>query len=376
MKARFVEQATEMWKSELSEESMIFSLKHEGADPDEISGIIAAGYAEYVAQRKVINKAFFYTSLGLAILTLIIFLIVLPGKDILVGKNGLFSFIGATLTCVFAFYIWVYRNTWKSPLVEKRPKPKIYHFLMLMFFVPGIIIYWIFSARFSYAQDSVLKDNQVEAIAHVLNGRTTGLKQVFRGGEITKTSVTVGFVTEKGDSVVVTKDIPESTLKNYYKGQELHIIYSKTNPQIIDLLTDEETVRSFRKTEERPLFITDLLRLSAINPDQLSAELNRISYGWTFDAGKSVYVNEHFKNAIGYIENKLAFICPQEDRFALIDSLKAKGFQKISTDDPTDVFHTGPFTYENAQYRVDLRVNFIHPGVDGDGPEVVVVTRK
>jgi uncharacterized Zn ribbon protein len=284
--------------------------------------------------------------------------------------------LGAAFSCLFAFYVYVYRNTWKSPFVEKQPKPKIYYFFLLMFFLPGIIMYWIFSARFSWAQDKVLKGTQVEAIAHVLNGRTSGIKRVLGRGELTRTSVTVGFVTEKGDSVVVTKEIPESRLKDYYKGQELHIIYSKENPQNIDLLTDDETVRSFRKTEQRPLFITDLLRLSAINPDQLSAELNRISYGWDFDAGKAVYVNEHFKNAIGYINNNLTFICPQGDRFAIIDSLKVKGFQKVSKDDATDVFGTGPFTYENSQYSVELRVEFIHPGVDGDGPEIVTVTRK
>ncbi|MES2111985.1 MAG: hypothetical protein V4577_24725 [Bacteroidota bacterium] len=376
MKARFVEQATDMWKSDLSEESMIFSLKDAGADPNEIDGIIAAGYAEYVAQRTVINKTCFYVALGLLIVTIIVFIAVLPGNNMIVGKIPLYSILGTVLTCLFAFYTFAYRNTWKSPFIEKRPKPKIFHFFLVTLILPGIVVYWIFSARFSWAQESVLKGTQVEAIAHVLNGRTTGIKQLLRGGAITHTSVTVGFVTEKGDSVVVTKEIPESRLRDFYKGQELHIIYSKENPQNIDLLTDDETVRNLRKTEQRPLFITDLLRLSALKPDQLSAELNRISYGWDFNAAKGIYVNEHFKNAIGFIGSKLAFICEQEDRFAIIDSLKAKGFQKVSTDDSTDILHTGPFTFENAQYRVDLRVEFIHPGVDGDGPEVVMVTKK
>jgi len=376
MKARFVEQAAEMWKSELSEESMIFSLKDAGADPDEIADIIAAGHAEYVAKRKVINKTCYFIALGLLVVTFIVFIAVLPGTNMVVGQRSLYSIFGALLITFFAFHVVAYRNTWKSPFAETHGKPRIQYVFFLFFLIPGSILYPIFSFRFSAAEDNVLKSTQVETIAHVLNGRTTGIKRMLRGGEITYTTITVGFVTGKGDSAVVTKEIPESQLKDFYKGQELHIIYSKTNPQIIDLLTDEESVRSFRKTEERPLFITDLFRLSAINPDQLSAELNRISYGWDFNADKRVYVNEHFKNAIGFIGNRLAFICQQEDRFAIIDSLKAKGFQKTSTDDSTDVFHTGPFTFENAQYRVDLHVQFIHPGVDGDGPEVVMITRK
>lgn len=380
MERQFIEQAKGMYKADYTQEGMTFFLKDAGAPTNQIPNILDTAWTEFIAERtakyKVLNKVIYYVAISLTVAILILFLIILPGRNIVVGNVVPFSILGAAFTCLFIFYIWVYRNTWKSPYVDTHGKPKIRYVFLLFFYLPGIILYYIFSGRLSMAQDTVLERSQIEAVGHILGGHSIGVRRVIGSGGISYSSLTVAFKTQKGDSVIVTKDVPTYKFKDFYKGQEIHLIYSKDNPRNIDLLADDNSIRNFKHTEQRALEMADLLRLATVNPQQLSAELNRISYGWTFDSTKNVYVNERFNNEVSANNRQLIFAGPQDDRVIFPDSLKAKGFKQIGKDDPDDLFLNGPRAFENAQFRVNLKVVFDHPGVDGDGHTLVIVIRK
>ncbi|MDB5142833.1 MAG: hypothetical protein JWQ66_1546 [Mucilaginibacter sp.] len=380
MERQFIEQAKGMYKKDYTQESMIYFLKDAGADAKHIPDILDNAWTEYIDERtaeyKIVNKIAFCIAIALTFVVLIVFLGILPGMEVIVGRVRPFSILGAVFACFCAFFVFVYRNKWKSPFVENYGKVKIQYAFLLMFFLPGIILFYIFSARFSMAQDAVLKNSQLEAVGRVVDGQLLGIRRIVGGAEVSYSSITVAFATQRGDSVIVTKEVPTNQFKDFYKGQELHLIYSKDNPRNINLLADDESIRNFRPTQQRPIGMSDLLRLVEVDPQQLSAVLNKLSYGWTFDAGKNVYVNEHFQNMVSINNRQLMFVGPQENRITFPDSLKAEGFKQVGKDDPDDLFQTGPKIFENKQLRVTLKVVLEHPGVDGNGHAIVFVAHK
>jgi len=358
---RFIDQAKDMLAQFYREETMAYYLTDLGADPDHIPQIIEAAKAEFaddqVKKYKKRNMLMFGMWVALTLITFVFFVFIVPNFDAAVGNRFLLCLLATILFCVFGMHAWAYNKSWKEEYIRKYTKPNIQYQFFPILILPGVIIYFLFSWRFSSVQDDILKDTQVEVIGHVLNGRSVEIKRLVGGGGADMSSITVDFIAKDGKRYVVTKDISSYELKNFYKDEEIRLIYSKRNPYNISLLNSASDVRNFKGTDERNITPADLLHLVSIKPEQMDDELKKINYGWIFNEEKQLWMNEKRKCAVALKGGMLRYV--GSDAVDYPAGLEKIGLKQVSKPDSTDVMHLGTKIFRNDQYTVivENRVN-------------------
>jgi hypothetical protein len=373
---QFIDQAKGMVHHDYTDESMMYYLKEAGAAAGQLPGIIETAKAEYYEERfKTLtkrNKLVYYLWLGLTILTFIVFLFVLPLTDMAIGNVFILSALGALMCCFFGFNAMMYRKSWTETYVRNIGSPKIRYEFLVILFVPGVILHFIFSFRFTSAQDSMLKETQVEVVGHVVDGNSVEVKRLLRGGAVDVSSITVEFETTEGQKLTVSKDVAAYQFKNFYKGQEIHLIYSKSNPRNIDLLADESSIRNFKNTQEREFEPTDLLRLVSVSKQDMTNELNKINYGWVYNASRNLWINEKRQSIITLNDNELHLIGKEDYNLSFPLYLDQNGFTMTNKEAADDIMHTGKKIFENKQFifTVEAMVN------QDEGHSIISVVRK
>jgi hypothetical protein len=376
-KSHFIGRAKEMLGKDLNDESIAYYLKEEGINPSSIASIIEIARLEFVEEqaRKFTkqNKFSYYLWVTLASAILIFMLFVFPYFQIVVGRIFIFSLLGAVFCCICGFMAFSYYKTWNENYVCKIGRPKIQYAFLIILWIPGLILHYVFSFRFSSVQDNELKQTQVEVIGHVTGGNSTQVKKLIGGSQMADISnIVVEFETEDGQKMVVSKNVDADEFKNFYKGEEIHIIYSKNNPHNIDLLDNASSIRNFKNTQERELEAVDLMHLVVVSPPNLGEELNKISYGWHFDPGREIWVNEKRECAISLNGNKLNFIGKYDYNVTYPIYLTQNGYKMTNKEDPDDIFHTGKKTFENKQFIFNVEAR----GMPDSAHSIISVIRK
>ena len=196
-------------------------LRSQGIAEADFTSIIDAAQSKLTEEKAAYfskrNKRFFYIWLSLALITLVLFLFILPYKNI-GGSETVLAILGTGVFCFFCFLALAYNKTWKPDFVQKHEKPNIQYSFLVVFLIPAVIIYFIFSWRFTAGQEQVLKQTQEKATGTIVSGKTTQVKRL-RGGGFEFSEVTVEFQTKDGIAVVATEDVSSYELKNFYKGQ-------------------------------------------------------------------------------------------------------------------------------------------------------------
>jgi hypothetical protein len=373
----FVDRAKKMLHEDLTTESIAYYLKEEGANADGIASIIEIAKLEFIEERARKytrqNKVFYYLWVTLTSAILIFMLFVLPYFQIVVGRVFIFSLLGAVCSCICGFMAFSYYKTWNENYVRKIGKPRIKYSFIIILWIPGVILHYIFSFRFSSAQDNELKQTQIEVVGHVTGGNSTQVKKLIGGSQLVNISnIVVEFETEDGQKMVVSKDVDAAEFKDFYKGEEIHIIYSKNNPRNIDLLHSANSIRNFKGSQERDLEADDLMRLVTADPKSLGDELNKISYGWAYNPVKAMWINEKRESAVSLNGKELNFIGKYDYNTTYPMYLTQHGFKKTSKDDPDDVFHTEKKVFENNQFIFNIEER----GMPDSAHAVISVIRK
>ncbi|SDR94039.1 hypothetical protein SAMN05216490_0240 [Mucilaginibacter mallensis] len=374
----FIDQAKLMLGKEYTDETIIYELKQEGAEPSGIVGLIEIAKKEFIEERAakytVLNKRNYYMWMSLSIASLFIFLFVIPFFDFAVGHVFALSFLGSALCCLFAFYTISHRKTWNENYVRKIGKPKIHYQFLPVLVTPGVVIYFLISFAFSTVQDHVLKDTQEATIGQIVSGSSLKIRNL-KGDEADISRLVVKFNTREGKTYIVTKDVPSYQFEKFYKGQEIHMIYSKINPNNVDLLADDNSVRQFENTEQRDITMPDLLHLITIKQSDVISELKKIHNGWQNAGNGNTWINESLKSIITLQQNKLAFVANDNNpNYTFPDYLKQNGFKLMNKEDSTDVFHTGEKVFENNKFIVKIGMK-----VENEGSEdhtIVTVALK
>ncbi|KGL59079.1 hypothetical protein [Polaribacter sp. Hel1_85] len=265
-------------------------------------------YIEYAKQRiyekrlttlPKTKKIIFGICLFISLLTLCIYIFILPNKGF--GNVTLLSILGSIIFSGALLYTWVYYNSWKENRIKKELETEKKHGkgisgIFILIPIPAIIIYFIFSSVLENGENNFLKASQVEVEGTVISGSSNNYS--IRRRNVNVSTITVEFTTKEGKKVLATEDISQYEFKEFYKGQKIRLVYSASNPANIGLLTNKSNISKFKNSEERDFKATDLIELINTTDEEKTLELlNKISYGWKFNANKNLWEN-NLKNML------------------------------------------------------------------------------
>lgn len=305
------------------------SLKRKEIDPAQFDSLIdqaLAGILEYKLKtypRQHIIRFTVWTILFLSFSVLFFF--ILPGLGI-TRNTVIISISGTICLSISLVNVFIYYGSWRKRNIEKYGKPKspIEGYLMICFF-PGFIFYFIISSCFSSGADKILKETQEDAVATVIDGSSIE-------GKINYATVTVEFITKDGRAISAVEDVSTYKFKDFYLGQKLNIVYSKDDPQNIDLLIDDSSVKKMKGKESRAIEPNDLLKLSTISFSDLAAELNKINNNWVYNDSEGVWIDDKRQQVITTRKNpdQVILMMPREYNNDFADKFLAIGFVKIN----------------------------------------------
>lgn len=305
------------------------SLKRKEIDPGEFDTIIEAAQGKILEHklktypRQHIIRFTVWTILFLFFSALFFF--ILPGLGI-TRSTVIISVLGTICLSISLLNVFIYYGSWREKNIKKfgKPKPPIEGYAIVSFF-PGFIFYFIISSCFSSGADKILKETQEDAVATVIDGQSIE-------GKINYASVTVEFTTKEGKVVSAVEDVSSYEFKEFYVGQKLNIVYSKSDPHNIDLLIDNYSLIKMKGTQNREIEPKDLLKLATVSFSDLGAELNKISNNWVFNESEGVWINEKTRQAISTRKNpdQVALIMSRYGiDFNFVNKFVELGFVKV-----------------------------------------------
>jgi len=279
-------------------------------------------YIEY-AKRKIhekrlttlpkTKKIIFGLYLFIALLTLIIYIFVLPNKGF--GNVTLISILGSIIFSGALLYTWVYYNSWKESRIKEELENEKKHGkgisgIFILIPLPAIIIYFIFSWVLENGENNFLKASQIEVEGTVISGSSSNYN--IRRTNVNVSTITVEFTTKEGKKILATEDISQYEFKDFYKGQKVKLIYSTSNPKNIGLLTNKSNITKFKDSEERDFKATDLIELiNTSKKEQILKLLNKISYGWEFNKSQNNWKNNLKSMLFTKTDNKITLLTGQ-----------------------------------------------------------------
>lgn len=212
------------------------SLLEEGAGEDEVDDILQEANAileeEQVQTNSKKYKVFFILFVLIFVSSFCYFLFVLPVK--IESPSILYSLLGSILICLFGFLSFIYFGTWKKDKLRKTGNISLkFDVLLIFIMLPVIIMYAIINSVFENVAEDMLKKNKVEVVGTVM---TYAVTKKTVSGRITDIRIGVEFNTLEGERIIADKKVLSNELKQIYEGQEVSVIYSKTNPHNNDVL--------------------------------------------------------------------------------------------------------------------------------------------
>lgn len=319
---------------------------------------------------KILNKKhkfIFVTSLLLAFLTLIYFSYFLPYKIESVSVS--YPILGSIIICLFSYLAIAYYKTWKLEFIKKIETPNIdYSFIWIMI-IPCAILYFIISSRFESVADELLYKNQIEVTGKVISGGETEIQN--RYGKATYSKIIVEFNTIEGAKRIAYEDVSNSEFQNFYLNQEINLIYSKTNPENINLLISDSDFRKFKKSKERDILPQDLINFMAVDNKNAQKELNKISYGWEYHKQKMMWINVRKNIAISLSNNLVIYIGENVD--VARNYLEKDGYKLIEPIDPQMLHLVGRSVWLNKNFTAIIEKASIK---NGEQPIAIITIMK
>lgn len=188
------------------------------------------------------NKLIFGLFLFTAIASFILFFFILPKQNY--TTYTLICILGAIAFVLSALMAYFYRGSWKAEQVEVQLNAKgdnsDYSILFVLGIIPSVIFYFIFSWHFENVQEGILKATQIDAIGTIVSGTSLTTRR------LDLSEVIVTFITKEGKKIKATKKLYDYEFNKYYKGQQVPIIYSSDNPEVIELMTFDYRIEEYK----------------------------------------------------------------------------------------------------------------------------------
>lgn len=351
-KEHYVDLTLKHLKGKFDEVEAIIFLQGQGLTPEEYPEVIEAAKAQWhKEQLPFLSKKYTSWFVLWSILTAIVLYIdffALPGA-VVIGYKLVLCLLGTLALILCCNFLIIYYKTWDIAHLEKRGNviTGLYWFIPLL--LPGIVPFFLMMWRFDNAADQSLSEDMVKAKGVIVDGYS--LKA--RRGDIAS-EVTVQFQTKEGENIITTEDISSYTFKDFYKGQEVNLIYSKKNPRNIDLLTSETTIKNVTQSEEREITPEDLIKFISLQPEDIGASLDKISYGWEMNPEDSSWTNTRKNLSLKANSQNVVFIADFATAHHFPKELAKLGY-KATTPVPAQPYSGKPQIFENDLYQITIQ---------------------
>jgi hypothetical protein len=236
MEKKLVLKAVEYIKADYNDFEIRNSLLEEGAVEDEVDDILQEANAileeEQVQTNSKKYKIFFILFILLFVSSFYYFLFFLPVK--IESPSIFYSLLGSILICLFGILSFAYFGSWSKDKLRKSGGINLkFDILLFLMAFPVLIMYFIVNSVFENVAEDMLKKNKVEVVGTVMAYAVT--KKTI-SGRITDIRIGVEFNTLEGERIIADKKVLSYELNQIYEGQEVNVIYSKTNPHNNDVL--------------------------------------------------------------------------------------------------------------------------------------------
>ena len=368
----FVIRAVQYIKADYNDFEIRIFLLEEGALEDEVDNILQEATVileeEQVETNSKKYKVFFVLFAVLFVAMFYYFLFVLPAK--IESASIPYSLLGSMLICLFGILSFVYFGSWNKDKLRKTGginlKFDVLFFLMMF---PVIIMYFIINSVFEDVAQDMLKKNQIEVVGTVISNRAT--KTV--SGRITEIKIVVEFNTLEGEKIIADKEVSLYEFNQIYEGQEVNVVYSRTNPHSVDVLLFDDAIRKFKNSAERDITPRDLANLIGLEKEQVGVELNKIIYGWEYDTNKKVWLNDRKGVGISVRESEVSYLSSNTQFASYL--LQKDGFVAINKNDssfPAKVYGIGHL------YKKDNLIAAIEmiSSKNGGPPMAMIILRR
>ena len=251
----------------------------------------------------------------------------------------LFSVVGAAL---LTFFLIQAIGDFKSFRAFNNPKPEeknLAHKIAPWMVFPGIVMVFVFVINFSSNEREELLAHGLKAKGTIIDGSSMKTR---RGGTY---EVTVIFKTKDGKEMTVKESVGEDEFKRFYKGQEVELVYSSRNPDMVELLTNSNTIETYSGVKDRDINAKDLMKLVTFSPDSVGEVLNTINYQWTYEKEENTWINERKNLLIKVQPNQTVNYLTSGDAFITFPTeLKKQEFEEIpSADKKVKLFENDEF---------------------------------
>ncbi|QIL38785.1 hypothetical protein G7074_05510 [Pedobacter sp. HDW13] len=173
-----------------------------------------------------------------------------------------------------------------------------------------------------------IEKNGKYTVGEIVNGSS------FKTRKADFTSVIIRYKTQDGKVYQTAQDISAEEFENYYRYQEVPIVYSSKYPTILQILRSDTDIAKYLKIKIRDISISDLEKLIELkNPSEINQYLNSINQKWQYEGaynGNSyVYNNKFKKNIIKVTPGKELVYALNDVNYELFeDELNKSDFKK------------------------------------------------
>lgn len=348
-------EVVDMLRNGYDELNVTLFLRDQGLEPDAAKLILEKALEErlqekltYLPQR---NKRIFWGIVAITVLMMWLVFFVWPSAD-RIGYSTMLSIVGAALLMCCLNFLVLYYKSWTPEFLKHRDSPRTNFTLLPLFLVPGVIVYFIMSSIFDSKAKQELAANMERTKGVIVDGHS------YASRRFDFTAITVQFETKAGKSFTVEKDISKYNFKEFYKGQTVDVLYSRTNPNIIEILTEGMDARDVTKSEERDITVKDLLALIGAEPRSVAARLDKITFGWQYDSTQQSWSNERKKLFLQLDRSSLTFRTLASTGLLLPRQLQENGFTRSGAA-PSTPFPQAPQKFTNGQWSAVVEMNVI-----------------
>jgi hypothetical protein len=173
-----------------------------------------------------------------------------------------------------------------------------------------------------------IEKNGKYTVGEIVNGSS------FKTRKADFTNVIIKYKTQDGKVYQTTQDISAEEFKNYYRFQEIPIVYSSKYPTILQILRKDTDIAKYLKVKIRDINVSDLKKLVELNnPSEINQYLNSVNQKWqyekTYDGNSYIYSNNFKKIMVKVTPGKeLVYVLNDVNNDLFEDELNKSDFKK------------------------------------------------
>ncbi len=298
-----------------------------------------------LGQTNRMNKLLCRSLLWLALMgfTFVFFYFLIP-DHIYNSSPALISFTGAVLFTVFFVLAIVAFLNWRVHATKDETKgtfPVLLGILIGFILIAMSMVFWM---HFGSKESAELKLHGQKVTGVIIDGSSIESRH---GGSYT---VTVSFNTIDGRAMTVEESVGESDFKKLQTGQEVELLYSTKDPNMIELLINPEIVKDYTGGEEREITARDLLEILKTDSSSVSGLLKTINSGWNYQSEDSLWMNTRVQAAINLKTGSVRYVKINRPYFN-INEFNGLGFRTESMGAETAIFDSEEYSVIANQKR-------------------------